>query len=99
MSEIISDFISDNANKTQLESVLNESLDGIISKLREEMPRFKEIDYSIFSFMLIGFDVTTISHFLNVSMNAVYIRKSRMKQRIEETDSEYKERFLEVLGR
>lgn len=99
VSEIISDFISDNANKTQLESVLNESLDGIISKLREEMPRFKEIDYSIFSFMLIGFDVTTISHFLNVSMNAVYIRKSRMKQRIEETDSEYKERFLEVLGR
>lgn len=98
VSEIIKDFIDDNSNKSQLEAVLDESLDGIIAYLRKEMPKFKEVDYSIFCFILIGFDVTTISHLLNISMNAVYIRKSRMKQRIEDANPEHKERFLEVLG-
>ena len=97
VSEIINDFINDDAYKSQLESVIDESLDGIMSKLRTEMPRFKEVDYSIFSFMIIGFDVTTISHLLNISMNVVYIRKSRMKHRIEEASPESKERFLELL--
>lgn len=98
VSEIIKDFIDDNSNKSQLEAVLDESLDGIIAYLRKEMPKFKEVDYSIFCFITIGFDVTTISHLHNISMNAVYIRKSRMKQRIEDANPEHKERFLEVLG-
>ena len=97
VSEIINDFINDNSYKSQLESVIDESLDGIMSKLRTEMPRFKEVDYAIFSFMIIGFDVTTISHLLNISMNVVYIRKSRMKSRIEETNPKNKERYLQIL--
>ena len=98
VSEIINEFLNDNVYKSQLESVIDESLDGIMSKLRAEMPKLKEVDYSIFSFMIIGFDTTTISHLLNISMNVVYIRKSRMKQRIEAANPENKERYLQVLA-
>lgn len=98
VAELLDAFVNDDNNKKQLESVLDDSLDGIVSKLRKEMPRLKETDYLIFSFMIIGFDPTTISHFLNISMNAVYIRKSRMKQHIEEAGPEHKDIFLEVLG-
>lgn len=98
VSEMIDTFISNNDNHKQLESVLDASLDGIVSMFRNEMPRLKEIDYSIFCYMIIGFDATTISHLLNISTNVVYIRKSRMRQHIEETNPEHKDRFLEILG-
>lgn len=97
VSEIINAFLTDNANHKQLESVLDESLGGIVSMLRKEMPKLKEIDYSIFCYAIIGFDATTISHLLNISTNVVYIRKSRMRQHIEETNPDHKNRFLEVL--
>ena len=97
VSEIINTFISDNANQKQLESVLDESLDGIVSMFRNEMPRLKEVDYSVFCYMIIGFDATTISHLLNISANVVYIRKSRMKQHIEDANPEHKSIFLDAL--
>lgn len=97
VSEIINDFIGDNANHKQLESVLDESLDGIVSMLRKEMPRLKEIDYSIFCYVLIGFDATTISHLLNISTNVVYIRRSRMRQHIEDVVPKHKDQFLNIL--
>ena len=97
VSEIINAFLTDNANHKQLESVLDESLGGIVSMLRKEMPKLKEIDYSIFCYAIIGFDATTISHLLNISTNVVYIRKSRMRQHIEETNPDHKNRVLEVL--
>ena len=97
VSEIINSFIGDNANQHQLESVLDDSLDGIVSTLRKEMPRLKEIDYSIFCYVLIGFDATTISHLLNITTNVVYIRRSRMKQHIEDVAPKHKDQFLNIL--
>lgn len=97
VSEIINAFIGDNANQHQLESVLDDSLDGIVSTLRKEMPRLKDIDYSIFCYMIIGFDATTISHLLNISTNVVYIRKSRMRQHIEDVAPKHKDQFLNIL--
>lgn len=97
VSEIINAFIGDNANQHQLESVLDDSLDGIVSTLRKEMPRLKEIDYSIFCYVLIGFDATTISHLLNITTNVVYIRRSRMKQHIEDVAPKHKDQFLNIL--
>ena len=97
VSEIINAFIGDNANQHQLESVLDDSLDGIVSMLRNEMPRLKDIDYSIFCYMIIGFDATTISHLLNITTNVVYIRKSRMRQHIEDVAPKHKDQFLNIL--
>ena len=98
VSEIIYKFIRDNSNTRKIEAVLDESLDGIVSKLRTEMPKLKELDYSIFCFMTIKFDATTISHLLNISTNVVYVRKSRMKQDIAKANPEHKTEFLAVLG-
>ena len=98
VSSIVEDFRNDYGNIKSLESVLNEDTDNIVASLRKEMPRFKEVDYSIFCFMLIGFDATTISHLLNTSINTIYIRKSRIKKSIEEMNPEHKIQFLEVLN-
>ena len=98
VSAMVEDFRNDYSNKEQFESILNENMDNIVSRFRTEVPKLKEIDYSIFCFMLIGFDPTTISHLLNTTMNVIYIRKSRMKKRIETLNPEHKVQFLEVLN-
>jgi hypothetical protein len=98
VSSIVEDFRNDYSNREQFESILNENMDNIVSRFRMEVPKLKEIDYSIFCFMLIGFDPTTISHLLNTTMNVIYIRKSRMKKHIETLNPEHKVQFLEVLN-
>ena len=97
VSAMIAEFRSDYENKEKFESMLNDYHDGVISNLRKELPELKEMDYTIFGFMLIGFDATTISLLLNISMNAVYIRKSRMRNLIKEKTPAHMEQFLEVL--
>ena len=97
VSAMIAEFRSDYENKDKFESMLNDYHDGVICNLRKELPELKEMDYTILGFMLIGFDATTISLLLNISMNAVYIRKSRMRNLIKETSPAHMEQFLEVL--
>jgi hypothetical protein len=77
--------------------MLNADIDNIILHLRTEVPRIKQVDVSMFCYFAIGFDVTTISHLMNVSMNTIYIRKSRLSQRIEELSSDHREQFLQIL--
>ena len=81
----------------ELESILDKDLDGLMTALRSEI-KAKEVDYSIYAYSIIGFDATTISNLLDLSINQVYIRKSRIKRHIENSDSENKARFLEMLS-
>lgn len=94
---LVDDFKNDYQNKEKFEAMLDEDLDGIMSNLRTELPKLKEMDCSIFSLLVIGFDVTTISHILDVSMNTIYIRKSRIKQYINNLNPAHQSQFLEIL--
>lgn len=94
---LVGEFRNDYQDVEMFETVLNKDLDGIMENLRSDMPGFKETDFAIFRFLLIGFDVTVISHLLNMSMNAIYIRKSRMRKQIEDVDPVRKNEYMEVL--
>ena len=93
---IVNDFRDDYSNKDIIEGMLNDGLDDIMINLRTEMSKLKEKDYSVFSLLAIGFDVTTISHLLNTTMNTIYIRKSRIRRQIETVNPEHKLQFLSV---
>ena len=97
VTSLVDDFRNDYQNKEKFEAMLDQDLDGIMSNLRAELPKLKEMDYSIFSLLVIGFDVTTISHILDVSMNTIYIRKSRIKQHINKLNPAHQSQFLEIL--
>ena len=98
VAELMKDFKEDFDDNKNLENILNDGLDNIMTKLRSEMPKLKEMDYSVFCLIAIGFDVTTISYLLNVTMNTVYIRKSRMKQSIDAENPPHKTQFMELLS-
>ena len=95
---IVDDFALNYQNSEKFEAMLDEDLDNIMTNLRAEVPSLKKKDIAIFSLYAIGFDVTTISHLLNTSMNTIYIRKSRIRSQINEVNPLHKEQFLEVLG-
>lgn len=95
---LVINFTQDYKDSKKFEAMLDEDLDNIMSNLRSEIPDLKPKDYSIFSLFVIGFDVTTISHLLNTTMNTIYIRKSRIKHHIEELNPPHKTQFLDALS-
>ena len=95
---LVDNFTKDYSNREKFEAMLDEDLDNIMTNLRTEMPSLKEKDYMIFSFLIIGFDVTTISHLLNVTANTIYIRKSRIKTQIQDHNPIHIDQFINILG-
>lgn len=94
---LINEVKNDTTNRTKFESMLDEDLDMIMTHLRKEMPKFSETDYSIFSYLIVGFDATTISRLLDISVNNIYAHKRRIRIRIEERQPEHASQFLEIL--
>ena len=96
---MIDELRRDIENINGLEKVLDQDLDGVMSKLRSDLPNLKEKDVALFTYSAIGFDATIISHIMNTSVNSVYIRKSRLKNTIEEKASaDNKNIFIQLLS-
>lgn len=87
----------DMQDHSKLDEMLDEDLNGVMSSLRSEI-KMKEIDYIIFGYLAMGFDATTISRLMDASVNTVYIRKSRIKKHIEESNSGQKDTFLVIMS-
>lgn len=94
---MVNELRNDSDHNTELETMLNADLDNIMTNIRNEI-KMKETDYSIYSYLVIGFDATTISRLLDVSVNTIYIRKSRIKAAIESSSAEHRNQFLEILS-
>lgn len=72
-----------------------------ICNLLHKFSVMRQFVFIFLSFILLScrsYDATTISNLLDLSVNQVYIRKSRIKRQIENSDSENKARFLEMLS-
>lgn len=94
---MVNELRNDSDHNAELETMLNDDLDNIMTNIRNEI-KMKETDYSIYSYLVIGFDATTISRLLDVSVNTIYIRKSRIKTAIESSSAEHRNQFLEILS-
>ena len=98
VTSLINEDKTDSKNRKAFEVMLDNDLDGIMTNIRSEMPKLKELDYSIFSYLIIGFDATTISRLLDMSVNNIYAHKRRLRIKIEERNPEHAAQFLEMLS-
>ena len=98
VTSLINEVKNDSKNRKAFEAMLDKDLDGIMTHIRTEMPRLKELDYSIFSYLIVGFDATTISRLLDISLNNIYAHKRRLRIKIEERKPEHTDQFLEILN-
>ena len=92
VSEVTAEF-STTESQRMLEDRLNSEIDNIMTHVREDFPNLKERDYLFIAYMIIGFDATIVSIILDMSLNAVYSKKSRLKDRLFTVDSPYQELY------
>ena len=90
--------ILDEPNQKELESMLDDNLDGIMSKLRAAIPDTTEKDFRFISFLVLGFDTKTISRMMDYNVNTVYTKRYNIKEMIARLDDENKALFSEFIS-
>ena len=96
--KIIEGLRGDDESGNRFEAVVNEDMNGIMDHFREDFPSLNEQDYRLFCYYVAGFSTKTISIIVHdLSADALYMRKSRMKKVIQESDCPRRERYLEFL--
>ncbi len=81
----------------QLEDIVNKYKNNVMRFTREEMPQFSEMDYRLLCFLYAGFSAKAISIFTGDSIGNIYMRKSRLKSKISESDSPNREHMVGCL--
>lgn len=95
---LIEQFSKDKKSLQELEDIVNKCCNNVMRKLREEIPTFDEIDYRQLCYHYAGFSGKLISILLDKSQANVYMRKSRLKEKIQQTISPSQKEILEYLG-
>ena len=81
--KIVTDIREDAKGNNTFERAIDNKLNGIISSFRADFPGRPESDYRLMSYIIAGFDATTISTLFNLSSNAAaHMRKARLKRLI-----------------
>lgn len=80
---------------TSLEKVLDASLDGVMTQFHKDFPGLASRDYQMMSFIIAGFDATTIAVILDaVSIDSVRMKKMRLKKMIMKSIPEIANRYV-----
>lgn len=93
---IVSGIISnDNVGQLEFESELNRTYNNVMKRFRQDYADLCEADIRLFSCVVAQFDAVLILKIFNLpSKDAVYMRKARLKEKIRQSDSTDKERYL-----
>lgn len=90
--------ILEESNQKELESMLDDSLDGIMTKLRAAMPDTTEKDFRFITFLILGFDTKTIARMMDYNVSTVYTKRYNLKDRISKLDADAKGLFAEFIS-
>lgn len=88
---------TDEYTKIELERIVNLCLDGIMQKIRLQIPSMKTADYDLFCYLCAGFSYRAISIFMQTKVENIYNRKSRLKAQISNSQATNKDLFLSVI--
>lgn len=73
----------------KLERYANDNFDGVMEKLKTDLPNLKKADCSLFLFSVFGFSINTIAAILGEDrVTTVYDRKKRLKRKLKELGEE-----------
>ena len=90
---LVSGLGSDKKIIRELECFINTYKDNLLVDFKREFPDIKESDYVLYLYVVAGFSSRAISIFIGEKLEVIYNRKSRLKQKINRSDSLYKEIF------
>ncbi len=87
----------ENNSESELEAMIDEGLDGIMTKLKVDLPRLSERDRRFIAFQILGLDAKTLSYVTGYSVATIYTQRNRLKERLLRLESENRDLYLEVL--
>jgi hypothetical protein len=80
-----------------LEQLINKHLDNVVSKFLTDFPNSTEHDIEILIFSILNLSTQSISLLLQIEQKTIYNRKYRLKSKIENSKSIYKDEILKYL--
>ena len=90
-------IVNDKDSQDRFMSIVNNSLDNIIDKLRKDLPSHKEQDFRFLMYIIVGFDATTIANLTGYSVGTVYTKKNRLKGVISCLSSPFRDFYLQFI--
>jgi hypothetical protein len=99
LKQALQDVGMDNKNAGEFEKLLDESFDNVMTHFREAFPKRKPRFYQLVGFLFAGFATSTICIIIpEYKKENIHVERFRLKKMIRESDSPYKEQFLNLLS-
>lgn len=83
--------------RESFESIVDKHFDGIMSAFRKDFPNLSDDKYRLFCYSIAGFDPTTVALIMDVSVDAIYMRRSRLRKLIASSNCTQREKYLSLL--
>ena len=97
--QMVEEIYKDDVGSGKFESRLNENMKDIMTHFREDFPLLSKTEYKFASYLFAGFSMKMICMLLNIqSIEAGYMRKSRFRKMIDESQSAHKDFYLNVMA-
>ena len=92
---LVKDIREDTAGNRRFEEMIDAKLSGVMTRFRADFPGRPESDYRLMSFIIAGFDATTLALLLDLPSNAAaYMRKSRLKSLVASAAPDKRKAYL-----
>ncbi len=83
--------------RKKLEESLNENMDGLMTRFREAFPGDNE-SAILFLYFSSGFSAKAVGIFTKLKKSSVYSRRRRLREKIEQSSTPYRDEFLSMLS-
>ena len=97
VKDILSNIADTKRSPSGAEELVNNHLNGLLSRLRKEGVALSEQDFRLLAFIILGFSAKTISAIIGISPENVYTRKFRIKATISSSEAPVKDEILPFL--
>jgi len=77
---------------------INRQFGNVLVHLQDDFPDLKPEDFKLFCYLAVGFDNDLMAELLGLSgKDPLYTRKTRLKKRLEESRSPYRDLYLDLI--
>ena len=96
LSRFIESFLEPE-NITELESIVNRYMDNLMAKYHTDFPKIGTSQKQLFLFYAMNLTPQMISVLFKTNVSSLYVRKAKLKRKISESSSTFKDEYLRYL--
>ncbi len=97
VKDIIAFIGKDKKQHALFEEQINRDLNNIVAHLKADLGKVSDKDSRFICYTIAGFDPNIVATLLNLSLSNVYTKRSRLRERIRQINSPYKDQYLQAI--